>query len=148
MPSPDDERGAALSHRLAERHQGEHTALALVVGPEEDQHVLERDDQHQRPKDQRQNAEDGLAAGKAVAPGGGHCLAKGIKRARADVAVDDADRADHQGPELPAAECLQPAVLGGSIGSPALSHVGRLLGVRRNGARCGLIRLRPAGRKA
>ena len=41
------QRRAALGDGLAERHESEHAALALVVGPEQHQHVLQRDDEQQ-----------------------------------------------------------------------------------------------------
>ena len=38
--------------------QGEGAAFALVVGAHRDQHIFGRDDQHQRPEDQAEHAED------------------------------------------------------------------------------------------
>ncbi len=63
---------------------------------------LQRHYQHQRPEDQRQDAKNGAAADWAAAARCVHCLAEGIERTGADIAVDDADRADDEGPELPA----------------------------------------------
>ena len=80
------------SARCGERHERQRAALALVVGPQQDEDVLDRDDEHERPQDQRQHAEDHLAGHGGPAAGrGGHRLAEGVERARADIAVDDAE---------------------------------------------------------
>ena len=64
-----------------------------------DEHdVLERDDHDERPEQQRDDADD-FALGEAVPPGGAQALAQRVERAGADVAVDDADRSEHQLPE-------------------------------------------------
>ena len=83
---------------FCQRHQRQDAAFALVVGPEHDQDVLDRDDQDQRPQDQRQDAEDVVARRRRA---GRHRrrvqrLAEGVERAGADVAVDDADRTERQ----------------------------------------------------
>ncbi len=53
-----------------------------------------------RPQDQRENAEHGLRRGLGrTAAGGNDGLTQRVERAGADVAVDDADAAQHQGLE-------------------------------------------------
>ena len=87
---------------LGQGHEREGAALAVVVGPQDEDHVLERHDDDQRPQDQGDHAEHHLAreGGVARMPGcGGEALLEGIERAGADVAVDDADGAEGQGPE-------------------------------------------------
>ena len=85
---------------LRQRHQGERTTLAVVVGAHENDHVFQRDDENQRPEDQRENAEDGRFVNDArAAVRGGHRFTERIERARSDVAVDDTDAADCQRPE-------------------------------------------------
>ena len=66
----------------------------VIVGAQQDQHVFERDDDDQRPEDEREHAEHGLARRRVPpADGRGDRFAQRIERARADVAVDDADAA-------------------------------------------------------
>ncbi len=61
MPSSEIDPAAAFRNvALArhQRHQCQHAALALVVGAHHHGDVLHRDDQDQRPGDQRQDAQD------------------------------------------------------------------------------------------
>jgi hypothetical protein len=87
---------------LGECHEGEGAALAVVVGPQDQDHVLEGDDDDQRPQDQRDHPDHHLA-GQGTSPGmagrGGEALFEGVKRAGADVAVHDTDGTEGQGPE-------------------------------------------------
>jgi hypothetical protein len=60
-----DEGGAATASGFAfaahdERKQGVHTALTLVVCTQDEADVLDRDDQHQRPDNERQQPVDAL----------------------------------------------------------------------------------------
>ena len=59
----DDAGGLADAPDRArsERHQRERAALAVVVGAQQDQHVFQRDDDDQRPQDQRHDAEHASA---------------------------------------------------------------------------------------
>ena len=118
-----DQRRAALGHRLALRHQRERPALALVVDVEENQHVLERHHEQQRPGHQRQDAEHCLLARCGALRRCLHRLLQGVEGRGADVAVDNADGAQRQRPEL--------LVLGAVPGIPRRgglwSHVGQLL---------------------
>ena len=85
-----------------QRHQSEDAALALVVGAQHEDQVLDRDDEDQRPGDERQDAEDiGRGRGDAVRPV--EALSQRIERARADIAVDDAERREHRRGERGAA---------------------------------------------
>ena len=43
---------------LRQRHQREDAALALVVGLHQEQHVFRRDDDQQRPDDERDDADN------------------------------------------------------------------------------------------
>ena len=56
---------------LRQRHQRQRAALAVVVGAQDEQHVLERDDDDQRPEDQRHDAEHHLAGERAAGRGRG-----------------------------------------------------------------------------
>ena len=78
-----------------QRSEREDAALAVVVRTHDQHHVLERDDDDQRPEHERQQAVDvGLVERHAVRAA--EDLAHRVQRRGADVAVDDADRADHQ----------------------------------------------------
>ena len=85
--------------RWARAIKRQRTALAVVVGAQDEQHVLDRDDHDQRPEDERHDAEDHLAREGASSRSGGEGLLQGIERARADVAVHDPERAERQRPE-------------------------------------------------
>ena len=92
-----DAAAARVDRGLArhQRHQGEHAALAAVVGAHDDDDVLQGDDDDQRPGDQRQDAEHVLMAG--LQPGKlAETLLDGVERAGADVAEDDAERRQGQ----------------------------------------------------
>ena len=93
--------GAVAQGALGQRHQREGAALAVVVGAQDEDHVLERHDDDQRPQDQGDHPEHHLAGQGAgpAAGGGGEAFLEGIERAGADVAVDHADGAEGQGPE-------------------------------------------------
>ncbi len=96
----EHDRARALAQRaLRQRHEGERAALPLVVRPQQDEHVFERDHHDQRPEDQREHAEHGVAGQGAAGGCRVDSFAKCIERARADVAVDDADAPDGQRPE-------------------------------------------------
>ena len=59
QPGPHDPTatpGRRCAHR--QHHQRENAALAAIARPHHDKNVFDRDDQRQRPRDQRQNAED------------------------------------------------------------------------------------------
>ena len=74
---------SAVSARIA--------AFAVVVGPEDERQVPDRDDEDQRPEDERKHPEDVRRA--SAAPSASRkALVESVKRARADVAVDDAER--------------------------------------------------------
>ena len=93
------ERRAPAERARRERRERERAALAVVVGAQQDQHVFERDDDDQRPQDHRQHAEHDLARDRPGSGGRHHRLAERVERARADVAIDDADAAERQRPE-------------------------------------------------
>jgi hypothetical protein len=83
-----------------ERRQREDAAFAAVVGPHDQRDVLERHHDDQRPQERRQDAED-VRRGYRQAELPGEGRAQRVERARADVAVDDADRADDEWQHLP-----------------------------------------------
>ncbi len=83
---------------LGQRHQRERAALAVIVGAHEEQDVLAGDDEDQRPKEERGDPQHLRARDPAIL-GVVQRLAQGVERAGADVAVDDADRAQRQRPE-------------------------------------------------
>ena len=94
----EEERRPPPDRALGEREQRQRAALAVVVGPEDQPDVLEGDDEDQRP-DQHRGDADHLRLDEPVAAGRVQRLAHGVERAGADVAVDDADRAESERPE-------------------------------------------------
>src|SRR5262249_39882491 len=72
----------------------------LFVGPQQQKHVFDRHHDDQRPKDQREHAEHDVACDRPGFDRRNHRHAKRIKRARADVAIDDADAAESQRPQV------------------------------------------------
>jgi hypothetical protein len=82
-------------------HQGgerEHAALPLVVGVQHDHHVLEQDDEDQRPEDEREHAEDVLGRHRDTGPR--ETRRHGVQGTRADVAEHDAECGQRQGRQL------------------------------------------------
>ena len=43
---------------MGQRGKGHHAAFAVIVGAQDDHHIFERDDQHERPEDEADNPED------------------------------------------------------------------------------------------
>src|SRR5262245_55434462 len=92
---------------LGQRHQRERAAFPFIVGPQQDDDVFQRDDENERPNDQRENSEHGdLVRGISRSDRCDHGFAHRIKGARTDVAVDDADRPQCERPETGAWACL------------------------------------------
>jgi hypothetical protein len=78
------------------RHQGQDPALAVVVGPHDEQQVLDADDDDQRPENEREDTEDvRLGDGQFMAVATER-LPEGVERAGADVAVHDPERAESE----------------------------------------------------
>ena len=97
----DEERGlprARLCMAGAEQRQhGDDAALPPVVGPQDQHRVFQRDDEDQRPEDERYRADDrdgGRWAASARRP---HSLLERVEGARSDIAIDDAERSEEEG---------------------------------------------------
>jgi hypothetical protein len=100
MPSSTIVVPPLADRALRQRHQRQRAALAIVVGAQEDDDVFQRHHHDQRPQDQRQHAEHSFRRRSGRAPARRHHrFAQRVERAGAYVAVDDADAAEHQGPE-------------------------------------------------
>ena len=67
----------------------------LIVGAHRDEHIFDRHDQHQRPEDEAQHAEDVQPVDRQRMRAEEAFLHR-VERRRADIAIDDADRAEHQ----------------------------------------------------
>ena len=83
--------------RVTRRQQRQHrhdAAFAAVIGAHDQERIFDRDDQDQRPEDQRDHAEHGFRTGRPGGRGGLGGFLQGIEGTGADVAVDDAERAD------------------------------------------------------
>ena len=98
---PDHEPAALAHDALDERHEAERAALAAIVHAHDEKHVFERHDHDQGPEDQGHDAEHGFAGHRAAGRRGRQAFLQRIERARADVAIDDADGAERQRPEPP-----------------------------------------------
>ena len=83
---------------LSGRHEGQerqNAALSLVVRLHDEGEVLHGDDCDERPDDEREDAQDVVVRGRdGVFPF--DAFFDGVERARADVAENDAERADDQ----------------------------------------------------
>ena len=84
---------------LRQRHERQGAALALVVRPHQEQHIFEGDGQEQGPEQQGDDADHILLDDAAARMGMGEGLAQGVEGAGADVAIDDADGSQGQGPD-------------------------------------------------
>ena len=59
MPRQHDHQDATSAKcALGKRHQGQRAAFAAVVGAQDQHRVFQRDDEDQRPQDQRHHAEN------------------------------------------------------------------------------------------
>ena len=79
-----------------QRHQGQHAALAAIVGAHHHDDVFQGDDDDQRPGDQRQDAQH-VVMRRAEAGEFAEALLDRVERAGADVAEDDAERRQGEG---------------------------------------------------
>ncbi len=76
-----------------ERHQRQNAALPVIVGAHDHGDIFDRGGDQQRPDDQREHADRRRRRGASRPFERGF---QGVERAGADVAVDDAERAQHQ----------------------------------------------------
>ena len=85
-----------LNGMQSQRDQGHDAALAAIVGTHDEGHVLDRDDDDQRPEEERQAAVD-IGGGDRDRVIAGEDLLDRIQRAGADVAVDHPEGGQGQG---------------------------------------------------
>ena len=91
---------ASSSQRaLTERHQRQRASLAVVVGAQQQQHVFCRDDDQERPQDQRQHPEHDGSRDRLALGGGGDRLAERVERRRSDIAKNHANASQRQRPK-------------------------------------------------
>ena len=102
---------------MGQRRERERSAFAAVVRAKHEADIFAGHHDHQRPEDQRDGAHHRYRHGHRAARRQ-HRLADRVERARADVAVDDAERAQRQ-PEIssppgaePVADMLTPLGVG------------------------------------
>ena len=109
----------ALRATVDQRQQGEAAALPFVVGAHDRHDIFEGHDDHHRPEDQAEDAED-LDRPVPERMMAGEGLAEGVDRARADIAEDDADR---PGGEAEETRVVVPRRMrGGIVGGGAIAH--------------------------
>ena len=102
-PQQDQHRVLALARRRDRRREcreRKDAPLPVIVGPQHEDEVLERDDDDQCPEDQRQDAED-VVVRRGDRVRALEALADRVERARADVAVNDAERGEREHDESP-----------------------------------------------
>ena len=96
---PDDQQlrpprsGPGVARRQ-QRQQRDDAAFAAIVGAHDQECIFDRDDQDQRPQDQRRHPEDSLRRDRSAMSGGLGRFLQRIERAGADVAIDDPEGAD------------------------------------------------------
>ena len=98
-PSASNGQAPPAQRPLPQRHQGQRTSLAVVVGAQQQQHIFGGHDDEQRPQDQREHAEHDGARHRRPIRRVRDGLAKRIQRRRADIAEHDADASQRQGPK-------------------------------------------------
>ena len=96
----DDDGSVFAQSMRCQRHQRQSPTLSVIVGTQQDHDIFCGDDNQQRPDHKRQDSKnDGFARGISRAHGGRDRFAHRIKRAGADIAIDDADGAERQAPK-------------------------------------------------
>jgi hypothetical protein len=91
QPEQQEGMGRPAFDARGERHQGQDAALAVIVGAEDEGQVLDGDDEDQRPGDEREDAED-IGGGRLDGMRAAEAFPERVEGARADIAVDDAER--------------------------------------------------------
>jgi len=96
MPSVTSAAACVTRRRLTQGGEGHDPAIAAVVCAHDDPGVLDRDKDHQRPEDERDDAVDARRGG----PGGigvrGEDDLLGVERAGPDVPIDDPQRPERE----------------------------------------------------
>ena len=85
---------AAAPADAGQRHQRQDTAFAAVIGPHHHHGIFQRDDDEQRPANQREAAERAFGA-EMAAIGLGNGLVN-VERAGADIAINHAERGENR----------------------------------------------------
>ncbi len=149
-------RRALAQRALRQRHQRQRAALALIVHAQHEHDIFERHQNHQRPKDERDDA-DHFAAFKAIAGDVLDRFTEGIERAGADIAIDDADRTKRERPKAGMPVCARRIMGGFSSGRGrvlrGLRHIRLPFGAQASQPRAARLRpfhqtsngVRPAG---
>src|SRR4029450_2645329 len=108
---------------LCQGHQRKCAAFTVIVGSQEEQYVFYRDDEDQRPNNQRQDTEnDFCVGGFAQATCRQDRLTQSVEWARADIAINDSDTAEREGPKVPA---LKQLGMGAAIRNGSLQRSAR-----------------------
>ena len=89
-------RGPPAEHASRKRGQRQGTALAVVVGTQQNHDIFDGDRDGQGPQDQRQHAQNRVGRDRSVADRRRDCDTECVERTGADVAIDDPDAADRQ----------------------------------------------------
>jgi hypothetical protein len=92
---PSTQTRARRDRRRREREQRHDAAFAVIIRPQDQDDVLQRNDDHQRPEDQRNDADD-IESIERETVGGIEHGGERIERARADVTIDHAERGQRE----------------------------------------------------
>ncbi len=106
--------GAGAHTTLDQARQGQDATLPLVVGAHDHGDIFDRDDQEQRPEDQREHPENCRLAERQAAACAER-LPQGVERAGADIAEHDAHGADRQAGKPTAAGAVRHTGGGGGV---------------------------------
>jgi hypothetical protein len=107
-----DDRGPVLFLDADQRHQRQNAALAVIVDAHRDRNVFDRRDDHQRPDQQAEHAQDGRRI-RAAAGQIEHGLQR-IERTRPDIPKHDPQRGEPHGGEArfrPSVDGRSPGVI-------------------------------------
>ena len=96
IPSDHQDRSVGDSVALQQRGERHDPAVSAVVGPHDEPGVLDRDDDHQSPEDERRGPEHVQCGDHARGVVVGEDRLLGVEGARADVAIDDPEGAEGQ----------------------------------------------------
>ena len=105
--------------------ESEDATFSVVVGAHDEHQVLDRDHGDQRPQDQREDAEHVGVGDREFVAGTFEGLTQRVERAGADVAVDDAERAEGEAAGAAEIGTARPSRLCGHDGSGVSASAAR-----------------------
>ena len=92
----ENECGAPAEGSCCQRGKRQRPALPVVIGTQQDENVFERYRYDECPDDERKHAEHDVTRNNVIVTCSDCSLTKRVKRARPDIAVDDANATERQ----------------------------------------------------